>query len=677
MMLLNCGVALLAVAATTTVPAHAPAFSPRQPLHSQPAAMYTSHQMEAYLTAEQVAYIRPGFNITLVSFQIPDDRKPIAEVKFTDDNGQPLDRLGNVTPGAISASFVLSWYDAANRDYVNYTPRVQTSPITGVSASQSSADSGGTWTQLALGDYTYKFGKTLPTGYDKTKTHTIGIYGARSLTSIIGKDYYSNVLNDFRPDGGPVTDKWAAIATSTCNGCHDPLSAHGGSRYEVKLCALCHNHTQSLDPDTGNVVELRVMIHKIHDGPNLPSVQAGHPYQIIGFNQAVNDFSDTTYPQDIRNCATCHRADAPEGYIWYTNPSRGACGSCHDDIDWVTGANHVAGPQADDGACKYCHQPQGESEFDASIKGAHTIETKSAQLKGLNLQITGVTNTNPGSSPIITFKVTNGDGSFVDPKTLARLRFNIGGPTTDYTQSITADANNTSSVCNGSGVCTFTYTKTIPASATGSWVATADCYRSVQLNPGPATAVREAAKNPIFYFPVTDAQVMARRTVVTLDKCNKCHETLALHGGQRFKVEECVVCHNPTATAAVTAGGPNQGIHLKWMVHHIHTGENLERPYVIGSTGFNEVTYPGDRRDCEACHATGTYTVPLPDGVLPTSTPSDFVTSWAPTAAACLSCHDGADAAAHAYMQTAPWGESCEVCHGEDAEFAVTKVHAR
>jgi OmcA/MtrC family decaheme c-type cytochrome len=676
MMLLNCGVGLLAVAAST-VPAHPPAQSIRQPLHSEPAAMYTSHQMEAYLTAEQVAYIRPGFNITLVSFQIPADLRPVAQLTFTDDMGQPLDRLGNVTPGAVSASFVLDWYDAVNRDYVNYTPRTQTSPITGVSASQASSDSGGTWTQLAIGSYTYRFGKSLPANYDKTKTHTLGIYATRSTTSIIGKDYYANLLYDFRPDGGTVTDKWAAMSTATCNQCHDPISAHGGSRREVKLCVLCHNRTQSLDPDTGNLVEFRVMIHKIHDGPNLPSVQAGKPYQIIGFNQSVNDFSDTTFPQDIRNCTTCHQPSAAEGYIWYTNPSREACGSCHDDINWVTGANHVAGPQADDGACKYCHQPQGETEFDASIKGAHTIETKSAQLKGLNLQIMSVANTNPGSSPTITFKVTNGDGSFVDPKSLGSLRFNIGGPTTDYTTYTREAANNASSVCNGSGVCTYTFTGKIPANATGSWVATADCYRSVQLNPGPAAAVREAAINPIFYFPVTDAQVMPRRSVVDTAKCNKCHNVLALHGGQRFKVEECVICHNPTATATVSAGGPNVGIHLKWMVHHIHTGENMSRDYVIGSTSFKDVTYPGDRRDCEQCHKAGTYTVPLPDGVLPTSTPNDFVPSWAPTAAACLSCHDSAEAASHAYLNIAPWGEACEVCHGEDAEFAVSKVHAR
>ena len=671
MLVHSLGVALLSVAAVGSVPSHPPISQIRQPLRSKPVALYSAHQMEAYLSAEDVAYIRPGFNITLVSFQIPADRRPVAEVKFTDDLNQPLDRLGQVTPGALSASFILSWYDAENRDYVAYSKRNVTSSITGQSAVQATADSGGQWTEVALGTYRYRFGTTLPAGFDQTRTHTLGIYGSRNLASIIEKTYYKNLLYDFRPDGGAVTAKWDAIATATCNNCHDPLALHGGSRQEVKLCVLCHNATQSTDPDTGNTVEMRSMVHKIHNGPAL-----ANGYTIIGFNNAVHDYSHVTYPQDVRNCTTCHVASSPEGHIWYTNPSRTACGSCHDSIDWETGENHVAGPMADDLACKFCHQPQGESEFDASIKGAHTIPTKSEQLKGLKLEILNVTNTDPGSSPTITFKVTNNDGSFVDPKTLNSLRFNLGGSNSDYSTYIREAANNANSICSG-GTCTYTYVAKLPADATGSWTATADCYRNVTLNPGPATAVREAAKNPIFYFPVTDAQAVARRSIADTAKCNKCHETLALHGGQRFKVEECIICHNPTATAEVDDGGPNEGISMQWMVHRIHTGEELGRDYRIDDVSFNEVLYPGDRRNCAACHNAGTYDLPLPDGLLPVSTPRDYVPEWKPTAAACLACHDSIDAAAHAYVNNAPFAEACASCHGEGRDFAVSKVHAR
>ena len=253
----------------------------------------------------------------------------------------------------------------------------------------------------------------------------------------LAKAYYANVEYDFRPDGMPVTDTWDKMReASTCNNCHDPLGEHGGSRQQIKLCVLCHQ-PQTFDPDTGNTVDMKVFAHKIHSGSTLPSVLAGTPYEIIGFNQAVSDFSTVVFPQDVRNCTTCHVGSDPKNVgaqsnAWFTYPSRAACGSCHDDVNWVTGANHPAGPQADDSACAACHQPEGDQEFDASIKGAHTVPAKSKQLKGLNAAIVGVTNMAPGMSPTVVFKLTNNDGSFVDGTKLATFSPIIAGPTSNY-----------------------------------------------------------------------------------------------------------------------------------------------------------------------------------------------------------------------------------------------------
>ena len=50
--------------------------------------------------------------------------------------------------------------------------------------------------------------------------------------------------------------------------------------------------------------------------------------------------------------------------------------------------------------------------------------------------------------------------------------------------------------------------------------------------------------------------------------------------------------------------------------------------------------------------------------------------------AACLSCHDSRDAAAHAFLNTATFpgsttpAEACASCHGPNSEWAVDKVHA-
>jgi len=676
MALLQCGLAIMA-AVNVAVPSHPVGNAARRLQSVQPPHVYAVTEAEHYLTAEQIGYIRPGFNIKLNSLtNVGPGKKPVVDVTYTDDMDQPLDYLGKATPGPLSISFILAWYDGSARQYTSYTTRTRSG------VTMPSADQGGTWTHIELGHSKYTFGTTLPAGMDVTKTTTLGIYGRRTLTPIIGKDYYANNINyDFRPDGGVVVDTWAAMdIDKTCNNCHDPLAAHGGTRRTTKNCVLCHTPQIPNDATTGNTFDFKVMIHKIHRGENLPSVVAGGKY---GFG-ADTDFSTVAYPQDIRNCTTCHDPKAAEGYIWYSRPSRKACGSCHDNIDWVTGDNHVAGPQADDKACASCHIPQGESEFDASIKGAHTIPTKSAQLKGLKMQILSVTGAAPGAKVTVTFKVTNGDGSAVAPSSLNSLNILLGGPTTDYTTNIRQSA--TKATASGDAW-VYTFTAPIPADAVGSWTASADVYRNITIDNHTDTglSVREAGVNPIYTFAVTDAQPKARRTSVDLAKCNDCHETLALHGGQRFKIEECVICHNPVADDASVRpadAGEDESISMQRMVHRIHTGEELSQTFTVYGRGgslnnYNEVRYPGDRRDCIACHVTGAYTVPLPDDVIPTITKRDYYTPMQPTAAACLGCHDSKPAAIHAYTMTTVLGESCEVCHSNDAEFSVDQVHAR
>jgi hypothetical protein len=41
------------------------------------------------------------------------------------------------------------------------------------------------------------------------------------------------------------------------------------------------------------------MVHKIHAGPNLPSVKAGKPYVIIGNQQSVNDYSISRFRRSL------------------------------------------------------------------------------------------------------------------------------------------------------------------------------------------------------------------------------------------------------------------------------------------------------------------------------------------------------------------------------------------
>ena len=118
--------------------------------------------------------------------------------------------------------------------------------------------------------YTYTFHQTVPSGFDQSQTVRVGVYASRNLSEF---DLGTNSANDvftFVPSGAAIVDTHEVVATKSCNRCHDPLAAHGGSRRLVTLCVMCHNPggngVDTVDPDTGNSIDFQVMIHKIHRG---------------------------------------------------------------------------------------------------------------------------------------------------------------------------------------------------------------------------------------------------------------------------------------------------------------------------------------------------------------------------------------------------------------------------
>jgi len=642
-----------------------------------------------YLTDQQIAFIRPGLVLTVKDVSVAADRSVSVTYQITDPKGLPLDRDGVLTPGAVNTSFIMAYIPTDQNQYVNLTTRSAKSPITNVTAIQGSADSGGATVKVSDGVYKYTLKTKLPEGVDATATHSIGLVFYRDLSEFgLETDIVNDVVN-FRPDGGQAAKVRDVVTTETCKKCHDDVTfgfhSHG-ARATVEVCVLCHN-PQTIDPDTGESQDMAVFIHKIHRGKTLPSVVGGKPYQIIGNAQSVHDYSEVGYPQDIRNCESCHdpKAGATQQEAYLLRPTRAACGSCHDDVNFATGANHANGlVQTSDKFCANCHWAEGEMEFDASIKGAHVVSTASKQLPGVNLEIVEVTNTAPGQNPIVKYRLKNDAGQPILPTELSSFSLLIAGPTTDYTTMIRESAA-AGSVAAGDAF-TYAFKAPIPATATGTFFVSADAYRNTVINPGQVKqeTVRDAAVNPLKYFGVTDATPQSRRHIVSDAKCDSCHGDLALHGGQRFNPEYCVTCHFPGATDASVRPAdkmPARSIDLKFMIHRIHTGEELRADYTIYGRNasvntYNEVLYPSDRRNCEKCHEEGTYNLPSA-GVEKTADGREFYGPIPPNSAACLGCHDTLDAAAHTYLNTATFGESCGVCHGPNAEFAVAKVHAR
>ncbi len=271
------------------------------------------HEKAYYTDPSLVNFVRPGLSIRITGANVAADGTITANFTVADPRGLPLDVQGVTTPGTVTTSFIAAYIPKGGHDWIALTTRVQKSPITGNSANQPAADSGGTVAANGTA-YAYTFKTRAPSGFDTSQTVRIGVWASRNLTEFdLGTNSADDVFT-FVPNGSAVADTHDVVATMSCNRCHDPLSAHGGSRRLVPLCVTCHNPggngVDTVDPDTGNSIDFKVMIHKIHAGSSLPSVQAGTPYQIIGFQQSVSDFSTVVFPADIRNCQMCHESGA-------------------------------------------------------------------------------------------------------------------------------------------------------------------------------------------------------------------------------------------------------------------------------------------------------------------------------------------------------------------------------
>lgn len=684
---------------------------------------FTKRDKAFYADPNVVAFVRPGLTIDITSAKIASDGTITVGYKLTDPKGLPLDLTGVQTPGVVSVSFILAYIPKGEKDFYAYTTRTQTSPITKQTAVQASTDAGGTTQTVNIGEYIYTFRtKAVAKGggaFDTEATHRLVVYGTRNLTEFdLGTDRASDVF-DFVPSGAKVTVTHDIIRNSSCNKCHDDLRFHGGARVGYDTCVVCHT-TQTTDPDTGNTVDMKQMAHRIHMGAELPSVKAGTPYQIIGFQQSVADYSTVEMPSNPARCEMCHdpKSGASNHDAWVKNPSRAACGACHDNVNFATGAGHVNLPQVNDAQCSQCHIPQGELEYDASIRNAHIVETEAPSRPGAVVDIIKIDNGVAGKAPTVTFSIKDFGGNGLSMAQMTggfnRIGLVLAGPTSDYgytsfgsdvtTKGYVSENPVPTAKCASDGTCTYTFTHAIPADAKGTFAIGIEARRGHTVLPGTTKekSIEYGAKNVVKYFSVDGSPIETRRKVVAIEKCNGCHSTLSLHGENRNQIEHCVLCHNPSendaarrpiAQVAADKGLPPQAINFALMVHKIHTGEKMTAEFktnytVVGFGGshndFSEVRYPtmtpaggvGDTAKCDMCHVNGSESV-FPQGKNNVTDPQGMLTLVPATTSACTACHQTKSALAHAQANTDDkFGESCDVCHGSSADFSVSKVHA-
>ena len=691
---------------------------------------FTKRDKAYYADPQLVAFVNPGLVITINSAKIATDGTISVTYTLTDPTGLPLDASGATTPGAISLAYEAAYIPKGQEQYVAYT----TASVSGAALgtiTRPDFELGSPPVQVGPGQYTYTFTAKAPAGFDPTLTNTVGVAGNRSLTSFnLGTNYAGATFN-FVPNGAAVTVTRDVIETQSCNRCHDQLAFHGGYAQGINMCVLCHQ-PQNADPTTGNSLDLKVFIHKIHDGSSLPSVVGtsttpGVPYEIIGYMNSVNNFSTVIDPADVRRCEVCHSqtTGAAQAKAFMMEPTRAACGSCHDDVNFATGANHPGGIQPDDTQCANCHVPQGELPFDASILGAHIVPTDTAAtypqnpdtlLPGINLAITGLSNTSAGQTLTVNFTLEDNQGNNIPLSQATTLQFTIAGPTTDYGYTsfgastpgyVTESAAN--ATCDSSGNCSYTFTHAIPATATGTYTIGGEARENVtvsQLLAGntTSTVVEAGASNPVMNFSVDGSPVAPRRTVVQLSNCNNCHVALSLHGGLRNNTEYCVLCHNPSNTDASTratakapyVNQPPQGINFNLLVHHIHDGVNttadgIKNPYIVigfeaSVNNFSGVLFPAmngageatDLQDCALCHVNSSEQNDVSlTGLNQVADPQGWINPNQPISSACSGCHVSQNEASHFLANSTSLGEACSVCHASGAAFAVDAMHAQ
>lgn len=227
------------------------------------------------------------------------------------------------------------------------------------------------------------------------------------------------------------------------------------------------------------------------------------------------------------------------------------------------------------------------------------------------------------------------------------------------------------------------------------------------------------AGNETADFLLGSATTLEPREVVTIANCNQCHTELRAHGGNRNKIENCLLCHTSGAedrnVASVAGGTPGVTIDFKVMIHKIHSGKHLPsvlgvstnpdgsrnyaataQPYEMIGFGdelvdFSDITWPAwpsfytpmpadtgystlganqarDRTmrqgatECGKCHGD-----PDDSGPLPAPAQGDLIYSQ-PTIAACQSCHDdwNPDFPYTSNLQTMPAqadNAACTDCH--------------
>ena len=636
------------------------------------------------LTAEQIEYLgKLSAVITGVTVASP----PVVDFTVVDQHGDPAVGIASGYVWFTFAKLVPNTDPDINgglpfyQSYVN-SAATSTAPgglATAVQATTDSRFSGGAHVEMAPGQYQYTFGTdvtniTAPiaVAWEPNLTHRVGLEIRLDGEGEVPLAPDNPVL-DFVPDGGAGSGVTRDIATTaSCQNCHYEFDLHGGPRKSVEYCVTCHNQG-TVDPDTGNSVDMAHLAHSIHMGEDRTN-----PYIVIGYGGSVHDYGEVTYPQAKTYCETCHTDSetTPDGDAWNEGATAKACGGCHDNgllaenHDPVTGMamysfdHDAAGADvpvgvAQDGLCASCHlgtiTTAGPAlAIHSSIRGDDRARAEAGD--NFVFKILGATNTGPGETPVVTIRVEGSDGLaysiLTDPEfdlaNSASLNLYVQWATADYyggdelglvqggrinddlTTNAIQDLNfrdtgypyrmrlgaiQDVAVANGDGSYDVTFYRALPAEFTGDVAFALGGHPAYETTDADGvTAFERAAAVSAVYYPGE-----ARMAAFDSAQCNSCHKRLQAHGSNRNgNVEICLACHNGDA-AVCQSPAPDA---LDGSCPAGQTDEGYHMGYMVHSihaesttfkkddgTDFGGVTYPQSVANCDTCHVAGSYDV--------------------------------------------------------------------
>ncbi len=288
-------------------------------------------------------------------------------------------------------------------------------------------------------------------------TYTVGV------RAVLAADEIQQMLKFANVQIGTATAENPVVTKAQCAACHEgtisgkmymhhvdvgrsPVGSWSLDYQPPTSCKLCHNNNgyaayNDASVTGGKVPDALVLrVHGVHMGEGLKS-----DFNTNSVSGNFRSYTPVVFPSDVRDCTKCHVDDR-----WKTQPSRMACGSCHDNI-WFGPAPapgglvaHDGGKQLTDKLCAVCH------DADYVIE-KHRIPPPS-------MDVIDVTMTPPlngthyvaGEQPVVTIVIKDDATNAIDHTKVTDVNFStaslfVYGPRSHAMPVLTSAAKNLSS----------------------------------------------------------------------------------------------------------------------------------------------------------------------------------------------------------------------------------------